>query len=68
MLLSRQSCQICNSQQIRKFVLFSILELFFQAVERIGRSALKDGKIPDDLLILSCEEDYRICEPFLEKG
>ncbi|XP_044487563.1 uncharacterized protein LOC123212469 isoform X2 [Mangifera indica] len=31
-----------------------------QAVERIGRSALKDGKIPDDLLILSCEEDYRI--------
>ncbi|KAI9195554.1 hypothetical protein LWI28_016010 [Acer negundo] len=39
-----------------------------QAIERMGRSALKDGKVPDDLLILSCEEDYEICEPFLEKG
>ncbi|KAF8401568.1 hypothetical protein HHK36_012512 [Tetracentron sinense] len=39
-----------------------------QAVERIGRSAMKDDKIPDDLLVLSCEEDYTICLPFLEKG
>ncbi|XP_052189297.1 uncharacterized protein LOC127799363 [Diospyros lotus] len=38
------------------------------AVERIGRSALKDDKIPDDLLVISCEEDYVICVPFLEKG
>ncbi|OMO53750.1 hypothetical protein CCACVL1_28385 [Corchorus capsularis] len=39
-----------------------------QAVERIGRSATKDDKVPDDLLVLSCEEDYEICVPFLEKG
>ncbi|KAL5541779.1 hypothetical protein UlMin_009489 [Ulmus minor] len=39
-----------------------------QAIERIGRSAMKEDKIPDDLLILSCEEDYAFCEPFLEKG
>ncbi|XVF62682.1 hypothetical protein PTKIN_Ptkin09bG0028200 [Pterospermum kingtungense] len=39
-----------------------------QAVERIGRSAMKDDKVPDDLLVLSCEEDYAICIPFLEKG
>ncbi|KAF7813696.1 PAX-interacting protein 1 [Senna tora] len=39
-----------------------------QAVERIGRSFLKDDKIQDDLLILSCEEDYASCVPFLEKG
>ncbi|XP_062108567.1 uncharacterized protein LOC133819360 [Humulus lupulus] len=39
-----------------------------QAVERIGRSAMKDGAFPDDLLVLSCEEDYAICVPFLEKG
>ncbi|XP_057957937.1 uncharacterized protein LOC131150891 [Malania oleifera] len=39
-----------------------------QAVERIGRSSLKNEKIPDDLLILSCEEDYALCVPFLEKG
>ncbi|CAI9118694.1 OLC1v1020294C1 [Oldenlandia corymbosa var. corymbosa] len=38
------------------------------AVERLGRSALKDEKLPDDILILSCEEDYGICVPFLEKG
>lgn len=38
------------------------------AVERIGRSAFKDDKIPEGLLVLSCEEDYAICVPFLEKG
>ncbi|KAL0434562.1 UNVERIFIED_CONTAM: hypothetical protein Slati_2790500 [Sesamum latifolium] len=38
------------------------------AVDRLGRSVLKDEKLPDDLLILSCEEDYDICVPFLEKG
>ncbi|KAM7473377.1 hypothetical protein LguiB_020620 [Lonicera macranthoides] len=38
------------------------------AVERLWRSGLKDGKIPDDLLVLSCEEDYEVCVPFLEKG
>ncbi|XVE82030.1 hypothetical protein DITRI_Ditri15bG0114000 [Diplodiscus trichospermus] len=39
-----------------------------QAVERIGRSVMKDDKVPDDMLVLSCEEDYPICVPFLEKG
>ncbi|KAI4364409.1 hypothetical protein MLD38_020505 [Melastoma candidum] len=39
-----------------------------QPIERIGRSGLKDGQVPDDLLILSCEDDYETCLPFLEKG
>lgn len=39
-----------------------------QAVERVGRSALKGDNIPDDLLVLSCEEDYATCVPFLERG
>ncbi|XP_004298093.1 PREDICTED: uncharacterized protein LOC101304379 [Fragaria vesca subsp. vesca] len=39
-----------------------------QAVERIGRSALTANQIPDNLLVLSCEEDYEICVPLLEKG
>ncbi|KAK9086587.1 hypothetical protein Syun_028981 [Stephania yunnanensis] len=39
-----------------------------QAVERIGRSVMKDEEVPDDLLVLSCEEDYGVCVPFLEKG
>ncbi|XP_024995752.1 uncharacterized protein LOC112528935 isoform X2 [Cynara cardunculus var. scolymus] len=38
------------------------------AVERMGRTALKDDKVPERLLILSCEEDYALCLPFLEKG
>lgn len=38
------------------------------AVERIGRSALKDERFPSDLIVLSCEEDFVDCVPFLEKG
>lgn len=37
-------------------------------MERIGRSALTANQIPDNLLVLSCEEDYEICVPLLEKG
>ncbi|XP_047960703.1 uncharacterized protein LOC125205681 [Salvia hispanica] len=37
-------------------------------VERLGRSVFKAEQLPDDLLILSCEEDYDACLPFLEKG
>ncbi|XP_015168717.1 uncharacterized protein [Solanum tuberosum] len=38
------------------------------AVERLCRSAMKEEVIPDNLLVLSCEEDYEVCIPFLEKG
>ncbi|CAN4106208.1 unnamed protein product [Withania somnifera] len=38
------------------------------AVERLCRSAMKEEAIPDNLLVLSCEEDYEVCIPFLEKG
>lgn len=38
------------------------------AVERLCRSAMKVEVIPDNLLVLSCEEDYEVCIPFLEKG
>lgn len=37
-------------------------------MERIGRSALTANQIPDNLLVISCEEDYEICVPLLEKG
>ncbi|KAG7996158.1 hypothetical protein I3843_01G145400 [Carya illinoinensis] len=39
-----------------------------QVVERTCRSTLKKDDIPENLLVLSCEEDYVICVPFLEKG
>ncbi|KAL8089518.1 hypothetical protein AgCh_039115 [Apium graveolens] len=38
-----------------------------QAVERIGQSVLKDERIPSDLIVLSCEEDYADFVPFLGK-
>ncbi|XP_059280586.1 uncharacterized protein LOC132034302 [Lycium ferocissimum] len=38
------------------------------AVERLCRSTMKEEVIPDNLLVLSCEEDYEVCTPFLEKG
>ena len=37
-------------------------------MEKVGRSVFKGDTISDDLLILSCEEDYASCVPFLEKG
>ncbi|KAJ0802179.1 putative BRCT domain-containing protein [Helianthus annuus] len=38
------------------------------AIERMGRSLWNNAKVPEGLLILSCEEDYAVCLPFLEKG
>ncbi|KAL7151293.1 hypothetical protein ABFS83_04G021300 [Erythranthe nasuta] len=39
-----------------------------QAVESIRNTKTKEKVIADDLLILSCKEDYTTCLPFLEKG
>ncbi|KAF8045322.1 hypothetical protein N665_5191s0002 [Sinapis alba] len=39
-----------------------------QPVERVGRSVLSDDKVPENLLVLSCEEDRDISIPFLERG
>ncbi|KAL7151294.1 hypothetical protein ABFS83_04G021300 [Erythranthe nasuta] len=38
-----------------------------QAVESIRNTKTKEKVIADDLLILSCKEDYTTCLPFLEK-
>lgn len=43
-------------------------QIAFQAIERIGRFTVKSDRIPDDLLVISCEEDYSLCTPLLEKG
>ncbi|ESQ47718.1 hypothetical protein EUTSA_v10019982mg [Eutrema salsugineum] len=37
-------------------------------VERLGRSALSADKVPENLLVLSCEEDRDMSIPFLERG
>ncbi|KAI3890599.1 hypothetical protein MKW92_041009 [Papaver armeniacum] len=39
-----------------------------QIVEEMGKFAKNSNKIPDDLLVFSCEEDHRICMPLVKKG
>ncbi|KAI4349595.1 hypothetical protein L6164_010162 [Bauhinia variegata] len=39
-----------------------------QVVDESQMYADKNDEISDDLLILSCEEDYTICHPLLERG
>ncbi|KAE8660117.1 BRCT domain-containing DNA repair protein, putative isoform 7 [Hibiscus syriacus] len=57
-----------NTKPSKETIVHLVTAVHGQAIERIGRSAMKDDKVPDDLLVLSCEEDYAICVPFLEKG
>ncbi|KAI3985961.1 hypothetical protein MKX01_039043 [Papaver californicum] len=39
-----------------------------QIVEEMGKFAKNSNKIPDNLLVFSCEEDHRICMPLVKKG
>ncbi|XP_020591478.1 uncharacterized protein LOC110032247 isoform X2 [Phalaenopsis equestris] len=39
-----------------------------QALKRIELSITEDDKLPDNLLILSGEEDFAVCAPLLKKG
>ncbi|XP_051142178.1 uncharacterized protein LOC127259073 [Andrographis paniculata] len=39
-----------------------------QTVRIMLEAQTKDKAIPDGLIVLSCEEDFRFCIPFLEKG
>jgi hypothetical protein len=41
---------------------------FVQPLERLERSIMKETKVPDDLRVISCEEDYQTCAPLLERG
>ncbi|MED6156943.1 hypothetical protein PIB30_018863 [Stylosanthes scabra] len=57
-----------NTKPSKEIISTLVKAVHGQAMERLCRSVLKDNKILDDLLILSCEEDYASCVPFLEKG
>ncbi|MED6121680.1 hypothetical protein PIB30_032447 [Stylosanthes scabra] len=57
-----------NTKPSKEIISTLVKAVHGQAMERLGRSVLKDNKILDDLLIISCEEDYASCVPFLEKG
>ncbi|KAK9065584.1 hypothetical protein SSX86_014985 [Deinandra increscens subsp. villosa] len=68
-LLKGQRVLITPNTKPGKEILSSLVKAVHGvAVERVGRSSLNDDKVPEGLLILSCEEDYTVCLPFLEKG
>lgn len=43
-------------------------EFLYQVVEVSEIIAAKDRNFPDDLMILSCEEDRDFCLPFINQG
>ncbi|OVA04379.1 BRCT domain [Macleaya cordata] len=57
-----------NVKPVKEVVASLVKAVHGQAVERIGRSVMNDDEVLKDLLVLSCEEDYEICVPLLEKG
>ncbi|KAL5995354.1 hypothetical protein ACLOJK_025412 [Asimina triloba] len=57
-----------NVKPDKKVIASLVKAIHGQTIERVGRSSMKDNKIADDLLVISCEEDYSICEPLLERG
>ncbi|XP_030540846.1 uncharacterized protein LOC115748487 [Rhodamnia argentea] len=68
LLLGRRVLITPNAKPGKDIISSLVKAVGGQPVERIGRSAVKDDKVLDDLLILSCEDDYDMCLPFLEKG
>ncbi|KAK1390514.1 BRCT domain-containing protein [Heracleum sosnowskyi] len=66
-----EGCRVLITRNAKpgKDILASLVKsVHGMVIERIGRSAPKDEVIPSDLIVLSCEEDYADCVPFLEKG
>ncbi|XP_057966274.1 uncharacterized protein LOC131156526 isoform X2 [Malania oleifera] len=57
-----------NAKPSKDMIASLVMAVHGKAVERIQTSIIVDENISDDKLIISCEEDYAICVPFLEKG
>ncbi|MBA0553642.1 hypothetical protein Golob_012806 [Gossypium lobatum] len=57
--------RICITQSVKPNK-----EMIASLAKAVGGEVVeaKDQKIPDDLLILSCEQDLAICKPLFEKG
>ncbi|KNA09244.1 hypothetical protein SOVF_154950 [Spinacia oleracea] len=53
-----------NAKPGKEVILSLVKAVHGQAVERMGRSVSNI----DDLLVISCEEDFEVCVPLLEKG
>lgn len=68
MMIHPISSCVADSDTFCSSGFFKSTDIFVQAVDRIGRSAAKDEMVSSDWIVLSCEEDYADCVPFLEKG
>lgn len=44
------------------------MRIDYQVVEISEIITAEDRRFPDDLLILSCEEDRNLCLPFINQG
>ncbi|KAF2929139.1 hypothetical protein DAI22_05g034600 [Oryza sativa Japonica Group] len=66
LLLGKRVYVTLNVKPSREVVIGLVLASSGQPLERIGRSITKE--VPDDLLVISCEDDYETCSPLLKRG
>ncbi|KAL5202879.1 hypothetical protein ABZP36_013831 [Zizania latifolia] len=66
LLLGKRVFVTPNVKPSREVVTGLVLASSGQPLKRIGRSTMKE--VTDDLLVISCEEDYETCAPLLERG
>ncbi|CAN0855988.1 PAX-interacting protein 1 [Linum grandiflorum] len=68
-LLQGQKVLITQNAKPSKEILSDLIKAVHgKPIEKVGRSALKDETLTQELLVLSSEEDYEICVPFLKRG
>uniref|UniRef100_A0ACD5VP98 Uncharacterized protein n=1 Tax=Avena sativa TaxID=4498 RepID=A0ACD5VP98_AVESA len=68
LLLGKRVFVTQNVQPSRQVLTSLVSASSGQPLERIRRSISKEREAPDDLLVISCEEDYETCVALLEKG
>ncbi|KAI7992584.1 PAX-interacting protein 1 [Camellia lanceoleosa] len=57
-----------NTKPSKELVTSMVEAVQGRIVDIIQKPEMKNETIPDDLLILSCEQDYAVCTLFLDKG
>ncbi|XP_044964384.1 mediator of DNA damage checkpoint protein 1 isoform X1 [Hordeum vulgare subsp. vulgare] len=68
LLLGKRVFVTQNVKPSREVVTSLVSASSGQPLERMGRSIRKEKEAADDLLVISCEEDYQTCAPLVEKG
>ncbi|XP_062179635.1 uncharacterized protein LOC133884294 [Phragmites australis] len=68
LLLGKRVFVTLNVKPSREVVTSLVKASSGQPLERVGRSIMREKEVPDDLLVISCEEDYQTCAPLLERG